>query len=516
MNIWLDAQRDRPGGRQEYDDDDDDDDDYEGADGNNYDWNDNEEAVAGAQHYGYDDYYTDDDEGDVETGPAAIGVRPTLGGHRNNAPGQAPGDVGEYKEGDEDFDGEVGYGLVKAFRGNTTGRKIKRLILNFCGWQLLFGFALLVIAVYEVVNFPLDGGYFATIKYGSSVLNLTWVVAFPSFLVALLSMMALRNWATLCTNRSLLTSMLRIYLAIFALIWIIAVWCAAVLFLTFVGVNFAKVSKAVTPLPLFISTAVFLLPYILVILYYTFDLHYLMDEIEAGGQIREPGRPPPGTIDLAGVTLWNSCGIFFCGIPFSILFALGTIIELVFRLFCVGNYNADRWVDEERSKKKGKGLCHRILKTIRNRCCCFCCPTAGGGGGGGGAKYRHGARVGTDGDDDDPRAAAEQAARERKSREDAEKEMKTKELEAKKRADEAEREGEKEREKERERVRKADEEKNRQREAASKAEMEEEARRAEEEYQKRLKEQAELEEKRKVGVGWREVGWGGVSGWYGR
>ena len=177
-----------------------------------------------------------------------------------------------------------------------------------------------------------------------------------------------------------------------------------------------------------------------------------------------------------------------------VLFQLGEIVHELLSMVC-GEYMArsDRWTDgRERSKKKG--VCYRIVKTLRNRCCCFCCPM-GGGGSSSDKGSRYGGKVASDDDGEGRREreqAASLAAQEKKAKEEAEKEMKAKELEEKKRQSE-------ERELERKRQQEEDQERDRQqaerdriedeRDAASRAEMEEEARRAAEEYAQRMKEQ---------------------------
>ncbi len=46
-------------------------------------------------------------------------------------------------------------------------------------------------------------------------------------------MFAVKNWASLVTNRNLLASLLRVYMAIFMVIFIFTLWTTCVLFLTF-------------------------------------------------------------------------------------------------------------------------------------------------------------------------------------------------------------------------------------------------------------------------------------------
>ena len=149
----------------------------------------------------------------------------------------------------------------------------------------------MIIAIQETSTFPLDQGWFGQVKYGSSILNLTWCVSFPTVLFATLGMFAIRNWPSLVTNRELLTSLLQIYLGVFILIFIVGAWCITISFLTFSNVEWNKISKAVSPYNLYVATVCFLLPYLATLLYYLLDLHYLMDSLSSrSAVIREPGR----------------------------------------------------------------------------------------------------------------------------------------------------------------------------------------------------------------------------------
>ncbi len=60
-----------------------------------------------------------------------------------------------------------------------------------------------------------------------------WCVSVPSFFMGLVTMTAVRHWASLTTNRKLLGSLVRIYVAVFVLIFLFSLWCACVLFMNF-------------------------------------------------------------------------------------------------------------------------------------------------------------------------------------------------------------------------------------------------------------------------------------------
>lgn len=53
---------------------------------------------------------------------------------------------------DAEFEGEIGYSLVKALRGRSTGRRLKRKLFKFATVQLVCGFALFVICINESEN----------------------------------------------------------------------------------------------------------------------------------------------------------------------------------------------------------------------------------------------------------------------------------------------------------------------------------------------------------------------------
>ncbi len=50
---------------------------------------------------------------------------------------------------DAEFEGELGYSLVKALRGKSTGRRLKRKMFKFGFFQLTCGFSLLIICIEE-------------------------------------------------------------------------------------------------------------------------------------------------------------------------------------------------------------------------------------------------------------------------------------------------------------------------------------------------------------------------------
>lgn len=50
---------------------------------------------------------------------------------------------------DEEYEGEWGYSLIKALRGKTVGRRLRRKLFKYGCFQLFCGFALFVISIEE-------------------------------------------------------------------------------------------------------------------------------------------------------------------------------------------------------------------------------------------------------------------------------------------------------------------------------------------------------------------------------
>lgn len=60
-----------------------------------------------------------------------------------------------------------------------------------------------------------------------------WVVSFPTCIMGLVTAAAVRNWASLTTNRALLSNLMRVYVVAFFLMFIFSLWLACATFLTF-------------------------------------------------------------------------------------------------------------------------------------------------------------------------------------------------------------------------------------------------------------------------------------------
>ena len=66
------------------------------------------------------------------------------------------------------YEGEWGYSLIKALRGKTVGRRIRRKLFKFGSVQLFCGIALLVIAIEELKNFQTNA-HMNSNRYGGSL-----------------------------------------------------------------------------------------------------------------------------------------------------------------------------------------------------------------------------------------------------------------------------------------------------------------------------------------------------------
>lgn len=60
-----------------------------------------------------------------------------------------------------------------------------------------------------------------------------WLISFPTCILSIVNMLAVRNWASLTTNRTLLGGLLRVYLAVCFGMFVFTLWFACALFMTF-------------------------------------------------------------------------------------------------------------------------------------------------------------------------------------------------------------------------------------------------------------------------------------------
>lgn len=186
-----------------------------------------------------------------------------------------------------------------------------------------------------------------------------WFVSLLSILMGVFSLVMIRYWVSLTSNRNLLNSVLKLYMVIFVVILAFSMWCLVAFFLAFDKINWQDTSEAPNVRPFYACTIVFLLPYITQIFLYTMNISYLCEEMEMGGTIEEPNKPR-NYMDLSNVTLCQSCA--FIGIlPVVVCMQgfgwLGTGFTLFLR--CMGC---------DSRKKKKKSIFRRIVKTVSRWC----------------------------------------------------------------------------------------------------------------------------------------------------
>ena len=201
-----------------------------------------------------------------------------------------------------------------------------------------------------------------------------WVVSFPSFLLSLVTASAVRNWASLTTNRRLLSNLLRIYVFAFFLIFIFTLWLACAWFLTFKKIkNWTADVTLAQIFPYYVSMIIFIMPYLAAVSYYTLEISYYIDLVDMGGNITEP-NPPEHVMDLSDVSLFQSC-VFVCAMPCilciqcsDLMIALRAAYDRHYKdqpLFSFGANTArkDMYIAPEDVKKKRRVL-RRIWKTL--------------------------------------------------------------------------------------------------------------------------------------------------------
>lgn len=271
---------------------------------------------------------------------------------------------------DDEFEGEWGYALIKALRGKSPGRRLKRNIFKFGVFQLVCNFSLLMITIQENRNF--NGlGYFEDTKYGAGLLNLMWVVSLPSFLFGLVSMAAVRNWASLTTNRTLLSNLMRVYIVVSFLLFVFTLWLTCVLFLMFRGVKDWSEDVTIARIfPYYICTILFLLPYLVSLVYYPLEVSYYIDQIDNGGVIAEPD-PPDNFMDLSDVSLFQSC-IFVCAMPCVMCIMFTDLIKAIRKAYAkhyadqpgfMSNKHKEKYAAPGEVKKKRR-VWRRVWKTL--------------------------------------------------------------------------------------------------------------------------------------------------------
>ena len=124
------------------------------------------------------------------------------------------------------------YSCINFLRGDTLGREIKRIVFKLGIVQLTLGGLLLFVTIYEHFS---NLSYFLHVNYGASIVVYQYIVAAVGLLCGFFSIVAMRYWASLCTNRVLLGNLLRIYQSLMVLLFFVALVSIVVIFITFKG-----------------------------------------------------------------------------------------------------------------------------------------------------------------------------------------------------------------------------------------------------------------------------------------
>ena len=178
-----------------------------------------------------------------------------------------------------EFESDLEYWFRKHFGGRSSGRRLKRVVAKFGCMQLVCGAGLVIITGCESQLFPGEE-HFATLKYGASLMSLMYIISIPTFLLGLSSLLLLRFWTTLTTNRQLLVMVARGYALICAPLFVFLLWTLIVMFLAFQGVEWKNDPLLTIILPYYVISVFLVLVILLTFLYYMMDLSYLADEAQ--------------------------------------------------------------------------------------------------------------------------------------------------------------------------------------------------------------------------------------------
>jgi hypothetical protein len=288
---------------------------------------------------------------------------------------------------------EFGYWVIKLLRGPSVGRRIKRCVFKIMLITFACNVALMVMAYLEDRMYAMSA-YFSTSPYGATLQILMWLTCIPGIFMAVMSLLFLKYWSSIVTNRNLFSQMCRVYMVGYIVCLSLASWMMAVLLLMFEPVErWTDDMNLVQIFPFYLCTHIFTWPYLIVSFYYVMDISYWMDElVNANGEINEPD-PPPNTIDLTDVSL-NQVILLVIAFPCMITVQL---LDLIYALFkALSRYisirrqqmadvaERKRTAKEEADEDARSGrssVWDRAKRTAKRRLkqLCFCCCNSGGG-----------------------------------------------------------------------------------------------------------------------------------------
>ena len=272
---------------------------------------------------------------------------------------------------DELYSGEIGYWIVKLLRGTTAGRQLKRNIAKFTVFQIAAGIPFILMAAIVDRNYNMSIVY-TLATYGASLLNLTYLIAICTIFLALCSILIIKYWASLCTNRKLLLEIMKIYIILFIAIFILLLWLFIALFSTFKRINSEQWTSEIrytAIFPVYLSTVIFGIPYLGALVYYCLDIWYLIFEIEQNGADIEEPDVPDDVADLSDVSLKQALFFIFV-IPF--VFAIQFVDLITATCRACNRYRAYKKRkaaerEQQMNKSKRRSLFERIISTFTKR-----------------------------------------------------------------------------------------------------------------------------------------------------
>lgn len=275
---------------------------------------------------------------------------------------------------DSQYEDEFGYGMIVLLRGRTTGRRVKRELCCFTTYQLITGTALYIIAD-KVARTQYIMKFLETKDSGA--LGWMWAVSEMCFVWAGVTVLILRFWASLVTNRNLLSTVLKLYvLAFFIKFILVLVAVITVCNIFNDGPRYGTGADADvnTMLKYYLLTVVFMIPYLICVTLYGLNVSYLNEEVEMGGAINEPN--PVGAVDMTGITLTECCTVILA-YPLAIIYQS---FELMYAFYLMGNRGCAffwRRYEENRqagvvaraaaaaeAAKKGRSFSRRLTRTF--------------------------------------------------------------------------------------------------------------------------------------------------------
>jgi len=284
------------------------------------------------------------------------------------------------------YQDEFGYWLVKLLRGSTSGRRIKRCVFKIAVVGIVCSIALIVISYLESYLYSFSA-YFNTSPFGATLQSLMYVAAYSEAFMSVMSLVFVKYWASVVTNRKLFVQVLRLYMIMQLATSILGIWMVWVLYKTFEKIDrWMDDLTLATMFPYVLCTWMFSLPYIAVTLYYTMDISFYMDDLVTNVGVIEEENPPADRVDLSDVS-FNQVALLIVAFPVMLvvqfLDLLVALVQLAVR-YVKTRQRERHELQEKRAKMKaaklaektrGSSVSTRVLRTMRRhfRFCCSLC-----------------------------------------------------------------------------------------------------------------------------------------------